>query len=183
MLPAFALGLGFAASVVMGPAREFKPGSVRYLSVVLFLLIGLNLGWMLREGPPVYIEGTKNIEARRQYEIEIPVALRKLLASRPGGIVLMETSVYPQIVAFTGIPLRQTINESDKEFYRTALAAPAQHAALVLAFDGDEVDRAVHAHPEGLEEVQRFTAPWQPSGTLYVSVTPGTSTSASALAR
>jgi hypothetical protein len=183
MLPAFALGLGFAASVLMGPAREFKPGSVRYLSILLFLIIGLNTGWMLREGPPVYIEGTKNIEARRSYETEIPAALRQQLASHPGGIVLMETSVYPQIVAFTGIPLSQTINESDKEFYHAALAAPAQHAALVLAFNGDEVDQAVHAHPEGLKAVQHFSAPWQPSGTLYVSVTPGTTTSTGSIAQ
>ena len=69
--------------------------------------------------------------------------------SRPGGVLLMDTSVYPEIVAFTGIPLRQTINESDLEIYRDALAAPAAHAALVLAFDGDEIDRAVKAHPEG----------------------------------
>ena len=183
MLPAFALGLGFAASIVLGLAHEFKPGFARYLSIVLFLLIGLNVGWMLREGPPVYVEGTKNIEARRSYEIEIPAALREQLASRPGGIVLMDTSVYPQIVAFTGIPLRQTINESDKEFYRDAVAAPSQHAALVLAFDGDEVDRAVHAHPEGLREVRRFTAPGQPAGTLYVPVTPGAATATSPLAR
>ena len=183
MLPAFALGLGFAASVVMGPAHKFKPGSVRYLSVLLFLLIGLNVGWMLREGPPVYIEGTKNIEARRSYEEEIPAALRELLATRPGGVVLMDTSVYPQIVAFTGIPLSQTINESDKEFYHAALAAPAQHAALVLAFDGDEIDRAVHAHPEGLQEVRRFAAPNQPSAVLYVSVTPTPATPANAFER
>ena len=49
----------------------------------------------------------------------------------------METSVYPQLVALTGIPLRQTINESDEQFYTAALAAPATHAAIVLAFDGD----------------------------------------------
>jgi hypothetical protein len=183
MLPAFALGLGFAASIVMGPAREFKPGSVRYVAIVLFLLIGLNVGWMLREGPPVYVEGTKNIEARRSYEEEIPAALRELLATRPGGVVLMDTSVYPQIVAFTGIPLSQTINESDKEFYRAALAAPAQHAALVLAFEGDEVDRAVHANPEGLQEVRRFAAPNQPSAILYVSIAPGSRTPTDALAR
>jgi len=44
-------------------------------------------------------------------------------------------------------PLRQTINESDKELYRAALAEPAQHAAIVLAFDGDAIDDAVKAHP------------------------------------
>ena len=98
--------------------------------------------------------------------------LRALLAERPGGVVLMDTSVYPNLVAFTGIPLRQTINESDLEIYRDALAAPAAHAAIVLAFDGDEIDRAVKAHPEGLTAVRRFWTPGQPAGTIYVSGTP-----------
>ena len=76
----------------------------------------------------------------------------------PGAPVLMDTSTYPEIVSLTGIPLRQTINESDLEICRAALAAPAAHAAIVLAFDGDEVDRAVKAHPGGLSAVGRFTA-------------------------
>lgn len=183
MLPAFAIGVGFAASVVVGMAREFKPHLENYAVTALFAALVLNVALMLREGPPVYVEGTKNIASRRAYEIEIPAALRALLASRPGGVVLMDTSVYPQIVAFTGIPLRQTINESDKEFYSAALAAPAQNAALVLAFDGDEIDRAVHAHPEGLKAVQRFAAPGQPSATLYVRDTSTAPASASAPAR
>jgi hypothetical protein len=183
MLPAFALGLGFAASFIITAAREFKPRLVTVVATLLLLLVVLNCALMLREGPPVYVEGTKNIEARRSYEVEIPAALRRYLQNSPGGIILMDTSVYPQIVAFTGIPLRETINESDKEFYRAALAAPAQHAALVLAFDGDEVDRAVHAHPQGLEQVRHFTAPWQPAATLYVSVTPHATTSTGALAQ
>jgi hypothetical protein len=127
---------------------------------------------MTREHPLVYVEGTKNIQARRPYEIEIPPVLRSLLARRPGGVILMNTSVYPEIVALTGIPLRQTINESDLEIYRAALAEPAAHAAIVLAFDGDEVDRAVHAHPAGLTALRRFAAKGQPSATIYVSDTP-----------
>jgi hypothetical protein len=129
----------------------------------------MNAVKMVRERPLVYVEGTKNIEARRQYENEIPPALRALFRTRPGGEILMITSVYPEIVALTGIPLRQTINESDKEFYRAALAAPASHAALVLAFDGDEVAQAVRAHPEGLTAVRRFVAPGLPPGTIYSS--------------
>jgi hypothetical protein len=183
MLPAFALGLGFAASFVITAAREFKPRVAGPIAAFLIFLIGLNCALMLREGPPVYIEGTKNIEARRSYEIDIPAALRTYLQKSPGGVILMDTSVYPQIVAFTGIPLRQTINESDKEYYHAALAAPAQHAELVLAFDGDEVDRAVHVHPQGLEQVRRFSAPWQPAATLYVSVTPNATTSTGTLTR
>ncbi|MGB7603525.1 MAG: hypothetical protein WBM24_24695 [Candidatus Sulfotelmatobacter sp.] len=55
--------------------------------------------------------------------------------------------------------------------YRDALAAPAEHAAIVVAFDGDEIDRAVKAHPEGLIEVAHFTAKGQAAGTIYVSGT------------
>ncbi len=81
----------------------------------------------------------------------------------------MDTSYDPEIVALTGIPLRQTINESDLQIYTDALAAPAAHAALVLAYDGDDIDRAVRANPAGLTVYRRFSAPWQPTVTLYVS--------------
>ncbi|MDE3188598.1 MAG: glycosyltransferase family 39 protein [Acidobacteriota bacterium] len=172
LLPAFALGLGFAAQFALAAAREFKPRWASYVAGMLFALVVLNACEIVRERPLTYVEGTKNINARRPLETQIPPVLRALLATRPGGIVLMETSVYPQLVTLTGIPLRQTINESDKQFYQAALAAPAAHAAIVLAFDGDEIDNAVHAHPGGLIAVQRFTAPGQPSATVYVSNTP-----------
>jgi hypothetical protein len=72
-------------------------------------------------------------------------------------------------VAFTGIPLRQTINESDLWIFHRALTAPADSAALVLAFDGDAIDRAVKANPTGLTKLQNFIAPGQPSATFYRS--------------
>jgi hypothetical protein len=173
LLPAFALGLGFAAQFALAAVREFKPGWVRFAAGTLFAVVVLNAAQMLRERPLVYVEGTRNIEARRLYEIEIPPALRALLAERPGGVVLMDTSVFPEIVALTGIPLRQTINESDLEIYSDALAAPAAHANIVLAFDGDQIDRAVKAHPEGLTAVRRFTTAGEPGGTIYVSGSSG----------
>jgi len=80
----------------------------------------------------------------------------------------METSVDPELVALTGIPLRQTINESDLEIYRDALDAPAVHANLVLAFDGDEIDRAVQAHPAASPLFAALRRR-QPSATIYIS--------------
>jgi len=176
LLPALALGLGFAAQFVVAAVREFKTGAsqrrwVKCTVGALFALIALNAVQMLRERPLTYVEGTKNIESRRPFDEQIPPALRALVAERPGGAVLMNTSVYPEIVAFAGIPLRQTVNESDREFYSAALAAPAAHAAIVLAFDGDQIDRAVKAHPAGLTALRRFTAPGQPAATIYVSET------------
>jgi hypothetical protein len=178
LLPAFALGLGFAAQFCFDSVRHFASRKSRttwtiLAASLLFVLVGMNAYGMLRERPLVYVEGTKNIQAHRPYELEIPPVLRALLAQRPGGVLLTITSSDPQIVALTGIPLRQTINESDLEIYRDALAAPAARAAFVLAFDGDEVDQAVQDHPGGLTVYRRFSAPGQPSVTLYVSDTPG----------
>jgi hypothetical protein len=179
LLPAFALGLGFATQFALAAVNEFKPREFNprwelCAAGALLVVVALNAAQMLRERPQVYIEGTKIIEARRPYDEQIPPALRALLAERPRGVVLMDTSVFPEIVAFTGIPLRQTINESDLEIYRAALAAPATHAAIVLAFDGDEIDRAVKAHPEGLTAIRRFSTAGKPAGTLYISGTPVT---------
>ena len=175
MLPAFALGLGFFSSFLLAAARDFKPSLPRYAAVVLFALIALNTALILRQGPLTYIESTKNIDARRPLLEQIPPALRVLLARHPGAVILMDTSTYPQLVTLTGIPLRQTINEGDKQFYRAALAAPASHAEIVLAFHGNEIDRAIHAHPAGLMLVRQFAFTDQPSASLYVSGTQHTS--------
>jgi hypothetical protein len=172
LLPALALGLGFAARFAFVAVWAIRPRWEKYAIAALFALVVLNTAGMVHEGPLVYVESTKNLDARLPFDQNIPPLLRSLLAQHPGGQVLMNTSVYPELISMTGIPLRQTINETDRQIYQDALAAPASHAAIVLAFDGDEEDRAVKAHPQGLKAVGRFTAPGQPSGTLYVSDTP-----------
>jgi hypothetical protein len=170
-LPALALGLGFFSHFVLTGVREFRPAWTNYVVGGLAAVIVLNAAVVVRERPLVYVEGTKNIESRRVYDAEVPQAMRAVLAAHPTGAVLMNTSVHPEFVAFSGIPLRQTINESDREYYQAALAAPATHAAIVLAFEGDEIDKAVYAHPEGLRLVRRFSAEYQPAGAIYVSDT------------
>jgi hypothetical protein len=180
ILPALALGLGFATQFVLAAIFEFKPRPRNHPSatVVVALLLGalaFNVTTMLRERPLVYVEGTKNKQAHLPYETQIPPILRTLLASRPGAPVLMITSYNPEIVALTGIPLRQTINESDLQIYTAALAAPSACAPIVLALDGDEIDQAVRAHPQGLTVYQRLTAPGQPSATIYLSDSPHSS--------
>jgi hypothetical protein len=172
LLPAFAVGIAFASEFAIRAAREFKPILVRYAIAALLIAVVLNEWTVLRERPLTYVEGTKNIASRRIFEEEIPPVLRTLVARYPGAPVLMETSVYPNLVAFTGIPLRQTINESDRGYFASALENPAKHAAVVLAFDGDQVAEAVKDHPEGLRLVRRFEAPGQKPGAVYVSDTP-----------
>jgi hypothetical protein len=171
LLPAIALGLGFVAQFAIGAVREFKPEWLKWAVSALAALVVLNTLGLIHKGPLVYVESTKNVEARRPFDENIPPVMRQLLSRRKGAPVLMNSSVYPELIALSGIPLAQTINESDQYIYRNALAAPAGSAAIVLAFDGDEIDRAVKAHPEGLIAVARFTAKGQPAGTIYVSGT------------
>jgi hypothetical protein len=174
LLPALALGLGFAAQLIASGLRRIRFPSVavvlpKLAFTFLFAVAGLNVFALLRSDPIVYVEGTKNAEARQPYDDAIPPALKSLLILDPGAPVLMNTSIYPEIVALAGIPLRQTINESDLGIYRSALAAPASHAAIIVAFDGDEIDKAVQAHLADLTTMDRFTARDQPSAAIYVS--------------
>ena len=174
LLPALALGLGFAASSAAAALERWQGPRIAQLLpdiafALLFVLAGINAVSLVRQEPIVYAESTDNLDARLPYDQTIPPLLQDLLSKFPRGTVLMNTSTYPEIVAFTGIPLRQTINESDLALWRAALEAPASHAAIVVAFDGDEVDRAVKAHPEGLAVEGRFTAENQPPATVYSS--------------
>ncbi|MGH9561641.1 MAG: hypothetical protein ACRD3S_09325, partial [Terracidiphilus sp.] len=174
LLPALALGVGFAAHFAVAAldrwqGHRFAQFLPELVFALLFLLVGINAWSLLRQEPIVYAESTYNLEARLPYDEAIPPLLRELLRAKPHATVLMNTSMYPEIVAYTGIPLRQTINESDLQIWQAALLAPANHAAIVVTFDGDEVDRAVKAHPEGLAVAGRFTADKQPSATVYYS--------------
>jgi len=174
LLPALAIGLGFAAEFVTRALGLLKaPRLALALTVLvttaLFILVGVNFAQLLRHRPIVYVEGTKNLDARLHYDQAIPPFLQDLLTFLPRTPILMDTSAYPELVSLTGIPLRQTINESDLEIFRTALAAPARHAAIVVAFDGDDIDRAVKLNPSGLDVAAQFTAQGQPTATIYVS--------------
>ncbi|MGD1107182.1 MAG: hypothetical protein ABR865_09060 [Terracidiphilus sp.] len=174
LLPALALGLGFAAQLAAGALRRGKVPSLasplpKLAFTLLLVLAGQNALALMRADPIVYVEGTKNADARQPYDDALPPALQSLLILDPRASMLMNTSTYPEIVSLTGISLRQTINESDLEIFRSALAAPATHAAIIVAFDGDEVDKAVKADLPDLTLMGRFTAENQPSAAIYVS--------------
>ncbi len=174
LLPALALGIGFAAEFILRALSRLKPSRLTlalpmFAVTALFVLIGLNCVQLLRQNPIVYVEGTKNLNARLHYDEAIPPFLDDLLTFLPRTPILMDTSIYPELVGFTGITFRQTINESDLQIFRNALAAPADHAAIIVAFDGDDIDRAVKLHPSQLAIAAQFTAKDQPTATIYVS--------------
>jgi Dolichyl-phosphate-mannose-protein mannosyltransferase len=175
LLPAVAFFFGFAVEVTLGTIERYKPKYRTAVISVLFVLLAANVLEMLREKPLTYEEAVKNAGARGYYNQVIAETLKQLHTRDPGGVVLMDTSTFPTIVPNAGLTYRQTINESDKQFYWAALGDPAGHASVVLSFAGDEIDKAVHAHPEHLRVWRSFHAQskgWdQLDATIYVTDT------------
>ena len=175
MLPALSFFLACAFEAGWAWLNRFRPGTSRKWLALLFLLLAWNVAAMLRQGPLTYVEAAKNAQARGYYNQVLPQVLSRLHDLDPNGIVLMDTSTFPSVIPHAGMTYRQTVNESDKQFYWAALGAPADHASIVLAFDGDEIDKAVKAHPRHLVVYQRFSTPskgWdQLPVTIYVTDT------------
>ncbi len=181
MLPAFAFTLGVAADWLLARLAEARPSShpsaqlravapqTGTLVAAMACLFLANTGQMIAQHPLVYVEATRNFAARGAYTQTLAAALARLHALDPDALTLVETSDFPSIIPLAGLTYRQTLNESDYLYFRAALAAPASHVAIILAFDGDAVADAVRAHPQDLRLLARFAAPGQPDSALYVS--------------
>ncbi len=174
LLPALAFFFAFAVEFLLLRLPQLLKWRFGVIAA-LWTALAINFAVMVSQGPLVFVEALKNAESRGYYNRVLTDALRSVHALDPMGIVLMDTSNYPSLVPHAGLTYRQTINESDKEFYWAALGAPAAHADIVLAFAGSDIDKAVRTHPEHLHIYQSFHSPnkgWdQLDTTLYVSDT------------
>ena len=88
-----------------------------------------------------------NATTRVPFERDLALVLEDL---PPGVPILMAESDHIGALQDAGIPLKQTMNESDYDSWQAALEDPAGNAAYVIAIEGDPVAKAVAEHPEGL---------------------------------
>jgi hypothetical protein len=117
--------------------------------------------------PPLVLkEALVNAATRVPFEQNLALALEEFT---PGAPILMAESDHIGALQDAGIPLRQTLNESDYDSWQAALEDPADHAAYVVAFAGDAVAKAVAAHPEGLQELSILCTTGQPCARIYLS--------------
>ena len=117
--------------------------------------------------PPLVLkEALVNSTTRVPFERNLALVLEDL---PPGATILMQESDHIGALQDAGIPLRQTINESDYDSWHAALQAPAEHAAFVVALAGDAVSKAVEEHPEGLQELTILCSTGQPCARIYQS--------------
>ena len=166
MLPALAV---FAFLGVQWLERRWsgsQPLAKRLMQPIVLLLIALNTVGMMYRTPLLLKEAMNNSATRVGFETALA---RQLLAFPKGSTILMYNSDHVGALQYAGIPLRQTINEGDYDSFHAALAAPAEHAAYVVAIAGDPVSAAVAAHPEGLTELTILCTSGQPCARIYQS--------------
>ena len=169
LLPALAVFSFLVWQWIEGRWSESQPLVKRLMQPIVLLLVALNTVGMMYRTPLVLKEAINNSTTRVGFETALG---RQLLALPRGSIILMYNSDHVGALQDAGIPLRQTINEGDYDSFHAALAAPAKHAAYVVAIAGDPVSAAVAAHPEGLTELTILCTTGQPCARIYQSDRP-----------
>jgi hypothetical protein len=118
-------------------------------------------------GPPLVLkEALVNATTRVPFERNLALALEEF---PPGAPILMQESDHIGALQDAGIPLKQTINESDYDSWHAALEDPAGYAAYVVALQGDAVAKAVAEHPGGLQVLTILCSTGQPCARIYQS--------------
>ena len=138
----------------------------RLLYPLLLALVAANTIGMTYSIPLVLKEAQVNAGTRIPFEENLA---RMLDSFPPGAPILMADSDHIGALQDAGIPLKQTINESDYYSWRAALRNPADSAEFVIAFAGDPVSKAVAEHPEGLDELTILCGTGQPCARIYQS--------------
>ncbi len=169
LLPAFALGLAWAASASIAFLQKRRPRSAAPAIAILALLIVANDALLLRERPLVLGEAVVNSSTRIPFEAALARALDRL---PPFGLILMYTSDHVGAVQGAGLPLARTVNDADWLLWQHALTDPAHSARFVVALDGDAVAQAVRQHPEGLQLLDVIHSTGQPAARIYESTVP-----------
>lgn len=166
MLPALAVFAMFAMMWVQRRWDASQPLMTRLLYPIVLFLTVLDASAMIYKVPLVLKEAMVNSTTRIAFE----QALGRILQSFPEGVpILMYNSDHVGALQDAGIPLRQTLNEGDYDSWKAALAAPAEHAAYVVAIAGDAVSKAVDEHPQGLTELTVLCTTDQPCARIYQS--------------
>jgi hypothetical protein len=124
--------------------------------------------------PPLVLkEALVNSSTRVPFERDLALVLQEM---PPGAQILMQESDHIGALEDAGIPLKQTINETDYDSWHAALEDPAGRAQFVVAMEGDTVAKAVAAHPQDLDELDILCTTGQPCARIYRSLSYGAKT-------
>jgi len=193
MLPALALFDCFACAAIEAALKQRAPRPAHAFFTLVTALVLLNPVAMIygtdalqkiaslierrpsqllaRYSQPLVLkEALVNASTRVPFERNLALVLNEM---PPGSPILMQQSDHIGALEDAGIPLKQTINETDYDSWSVALADPSGHALFIVALEGDTVARAVAEHPQELEEVDILCSTGQPCAHIYRSLSYG----------
>jgi len=160
LLPAVAV---FAALGCEFLINFFRP---RYVVVAVILVIAASYYSVWKTTPICLREAQVNGRERMALERELAESLKTL---PPSAALMMNCGAHQGSTQMAGIPLHRVLCESSNRYWKIGLTQPAQSADYIIAFPGDDVARAVHNFPEGLEMVATIGTPSQPKALIYRS--------------
>ncbi|HXO39384.1 MAG TPA: glycosyltransferase family 39 protein [Candidatus Acidoferrum sp.] len=138
----------------------------RYVIAAAALVIAASY-YAVRHTTPICLrEAQVNGKERVALERQLAEMMRTL---PPSVTFMMNCGAHPGATQMAGIRLRRVLCESSSRLWKVALKQPAQSADYIIAFSGDEVSRAVHDFPQGLETVATIGTPSQPKAFIYHS--------------
>ncbi len=171
MLPGFAAAVGMLAHTA-ARSKQWPKKWRRAALLGLLVIVVVSYGFIWRAGPVCYEEAVINMRGRVALERQVAGWLHAL---PPQATLLIDLGGHPGAVEQAGIPLKRTINEGnhrvwmqppDSEgLWERALANPAELVEYALAFEGDDVWRAVQGR--GFKELVVIRVTGQPQATLY----------------
>jgi hypothetical protein len=160
LLPVFAAVVAVLVYVVMRSGRlSGKLRRVAMTGMIVFVLASYGSIW--RADPICLSEATINMRSRNVLETQLAGWLKAL---PPDSTLLMYLGDHVGALQQAGVPLRRVINEGNHRvwmqppdpegLWERALANPAQLADYVVAFEGDQVWRAMQGrHARELVEI------------------------------
>ena len=166
MLPALVAGTFVALDWLWRRVSMVQPLVARLLYPVSLSLAALNCVGMMHWQPLVLKEAMVNSTTRIAFES----AVARVMNGFPRGVpIMMYTSDHIGAVQQAGRPLKEMVSELDRDSWKIALEAPADHAAYVIAVAGDPVAKAVEEHPQGLTELTVLCTTGQSCARIYQS--------------
>ena len=171
MLPVLALFATYALWMGARALGRYGSGRGEALAMrvgpsVMLLAIAINLMLMLHATPLVLKEAMMNSRGRLSEDEPLAKILEGLT---PGAKILMDSGYHVGAFEMAGIPLRQTIGPGDYYLWRDAMAKPAAVAPYVITSAGDDLSKAVAAHPQGLTELEILCATGEKCLRIYES--------------
>lgn len=170
LLPLFCASIAILVGFSLRSNWNWRLRFASVLVLLVFVLASYSRVW--RAGPVCLEEAEINMKTRNQLEMQLSQWLERL---PPGATLLMYVGDHVGAVERAGIPLRNTINESNHRVWKQptdpeglwerALADPPKYADYILAFEGDPVWQAVHNLP--LPELVEIHVTGQARAVLY----------------